>query len=585
LRYHVICTTASVASQVHMLDSYTFAPVLRLNAVACLTFAVCFCTTTCSSNFLVGRSLNGTADSTVFEKEIQTAVSEALGCGGQASAAQLEQIRTALMPTWRTLPKNRDEQIDRSSFRYLARRYFLRTGLMIRGFEANRVVNSSNWGAADILSQRVPDYVESVLESRHAQERGFSLEDGVTLIATISQLIFDSESTTLEKAYTAQRIPLSRNAGRGEVQNILEAYMVQWMAGEDQEVVDLIAKGRVTIEDALPRWTDIKSFVRGQLAAFDHRRGQLQSAMFQSGYTFQDVHEVVGEVTRSFALFWESECEGMKAQLIAMDSRGTGRVPLSRFYATSLEDDWRFGESEAYLQELGALDETSLWYGKEVIIPNYMQGTSNCIVATPHYHVCCLNLCEEILGDIEASLKSPTASPSDILRVVSTLTAPSSVDEEGLPHLHKAVVQQLQEVAEAHGGKVPVHGRLFQQWLHFVFPRECIFPHRAGVASSVRPAEFGEFMATDEEKKKYASEAGRHSVRLPSLNESADWMSQWSSEEELFAEIRPDATAVDASSLLFGLMVLAIGGTLAGILGLTSKTQTVKKGQTHSHYV
>ena len=72
-----------------------------------------------------------------------------------------------------------------------------------------------------------------------------------------------------------------------------------------------------------------------------------------------------------------------------------------RFYASALETEWRFGESEAYLQELGALDDTSAWYGKEVIIPNYIQGTSNCIVATSHYHVCCLNICEEILQEIE----------------------------------------------------------------------------------------------------------------------------------------------------------------------------------------
>ena len=72
-----------------------------------------------------------------------------------------------------------------------------------------------------------------------------------------------------------------------------------------------------------------------------------------------------------------------------------------RFYASALETEWRFGESEAYLQELGAPVDTSAWYGKEVIIPNYIQGTSNCMVATSHYHVCCLIMCEEILRAIE----------------------------------------------------------------------------------------------------------------------------------------------------------------------------------------
>merc|ERR1719411_1762928 len=100
----------------------------------------------------------------------------------------------------------------------------------------------------------------------------------------------------------------------------------------------------------------------------------------------------------------------MKASLVAMDKRSTGRVPLSRFYGTGLETDWRFGESESYLRELGALDETSSWQGKQVIIPNYLQAASNCIVSTQHYMVCCVNECEGLLRDIEARVRGPAAT-------------------------------------------------------------------------------------------------------------------------------------------------------------------------------
>ena len=34
------------------------------------------------------------------------------------------------------------------------------------------------------------------------------------------------------------------------------------------------------------------------------------------------------------------------------------------------------------------------------------------------------------------------------------------------------MVNQLQSIAKEHGGKVPIHGRLFAQWLHYVFPRD-----------------------------------------------------------------------------------------------------------------
>merc|ERR1719224_181634 len=109
----------------------------------------------------------------------------------------------------------------------------------------------------------------------------------------------------------------------------------------------------------------------------------------------------------------------MKLTLVGMDKYSTGRVALSKFYGTGLDLDWRFGESEAYLRELGALDESSSWMGPQVIIPNYIQATSNCIISRPHYLVCCVNECESLLGELESAIKAPTALPSAILDVCS----------------------------------------------------------------------------------------------------------------------------------------------------------------------
>merc|ERR1719420_2775441 len=112
----------------------------------------------------------------------------------------------------------------------------------------------------------------------------------------------------------------------------------------------------------------------------------------------------------------------MKLSLVEMDKHHTGRVRLSEFYAAALDDEWRFGESEAYLRELGALDETSRWHGKQVIIPNYLQAASNCIVSTQHYLICCRNECEDILGEVESLIGRATAYPDEILRVVRNIT-------------------------------------------------------------------------------------------------------------------------------------------------------------------
>merc|ERR1719331_452592 len=112
----------------------------------------------------------------------------------------------------------------------------------------------------------------------------------------------------------------------------------------------------------------------------------------------------------------------MKTALTGMDTHHTGRVPLAKFYGTALDTDWRFGESEAYLRELGALDETSSWRGPQVVIPNYLQATSNCIVSTSHYLVCCVNECESLMGEIEVAIDAPSAAPDELLAVVSNMT-------------------------------------------------------------------------------------------------------------------------------------------------------------------
>merc|ERR1719440_2700336 len=126
------------------------------------------------------------------------AMGSILGCGGEADPRQIAAIKASLTPMWRTLPKT-NGRIDRRSLRYLAHRYFMQTSsLMVRGFEPTRLTNDSHWGAADILSQMVPAYVESVLEAHHKTQHGFTLQDAVDMVLMQDQLIFDSESTLLE---------------------------------------------------------------------------------------------------------------------------------------------------------------------------------------------------------------------------------------------------------------------------------------------------------------------------------------------------------------------------------------------------
>jgi hypothetical protein len=288
-------------------------------------------------------------------------------------------------------------------------------------------------------------------------------------------------------------------------------------------------------------------------------------------YSFDDAHAVAGGITRSFQSFWQSECESMKSALVGMDVHSTGRVPLAKFYNTALDTDWRFAESESYLRELGALDETSTWIGPQVVIPNYLQATSNCIVSTPHYLVCCVNECESLMGEIEFAIDAPTALPIKILAVVRNMTVPTTLDKDEPPHLEPALVLQLERVAKNHDGMVPLHGRLFAQWLHYVFPRECPFPHKAGVITTATPSQYGdEHIASKDDMRRHASNATTVDVAVSVGKAELHWMSQWSPDEELLVDY-----SSGVSSSWSGHLMLVLFGLVAAMVGIWKGVATV----------
>lgn len=567
-----------------------------------LAWVACLCGA--SSDLASARqaSLRAGSDPSMLDK-LSDAMGEALGCGGHVGPERLDAIEQALAPMWRAMPKSSEGRGDRRSLRYLVHRHFNRRyALHVRGFEPVGLANASGWSGTDILSQRVPAYVESVLESQHRLQRGFDLRDAALMVATLEQLIFDSESAVLERIYKDRARPTAASLSRQSLSEILEDYIVHWLMAGDEAGIQVLLANRTYLANVFPHWSQLVPFIQGELKAYDYKRQLTPHTAITDGtsrqghnalvpqYSFEDAHRVVGGITKSFASFWVSECSSLKDQLVAMDKHHTGRVPLSRFYGTGLEAEWRFGESEAYLRELGALDESN-WLGKQVIIPNYIQGTSNCIVTTPHYLVCCANECEGILAEIEESIGSPTAEPAELLAIVSGLSSQATLDDDFPPALGSSLRGQLEQIASVHDGRVPLHGRLFAQWLHYVFPRECVYPHRAGSVKAVAPLEFGKaFVATVDEMQEHASTVNISDIAASMQKDELHWMSQWSAEEELVSdyalrrwapwEERPLAW-VGASLLLLAGLTRIVRRSRAS----DSKSATLLPTHGKSHYV
>merc|ERR1719364_209374 len=56
---------------------------------------------------------------------------------------------------------------------------------------------------------------------------------------------------------------------------------------------------------------------------------------------------------------------------------------------------------------------------------------------------------------------------------------------------------RLEEVAAVHGGRIPLHGRLFAQWIHYAFPHDCPYPHVAGTVNPETPLRWEESAGED----------------------------------------------------------------------------------------
>merc|ERR1719375_179697 len=325
------------------------------------------------------------------------------------------------------------------------------------------------------------------------------------MIVMLDQLIADSESALLEKSFKRHKTSIHSVLSWKQLTRILRDYVVEWIVEGDEEDMEMLFKNRTMIKDVLPNYYMLMFLAHGSSKELQYARRQnipkgSAKNTWDMTYTFEDGHAIVGDLTQRFHHFWKDECNAMKDTLVALDTYHTGRVPLAKLYNRAMDSDWRFGESEGYLRDMGALDDSSSYIGPQVIIPNYMQAVSNCIVSTPHYLVCCKDDCEEILGHIEVRLQTPTASTKDVLEIVKNMTIDESLDEEYKPEVEGRLTKLLEDIAAASGGVIPLHGRLFAQWLHYVFPRECPFPHKLGAVTTVTPSQYGQdFVASDTE--------------------------------------------------------------------------------------
>jgi len=450
-----------------------------------------------------------------------------------ATESRMKSIMEALNPIFVALPKKNIGRVGPTSARYALHRLFVqRHGWQVKGLAAN----GETWSAANpsvALVDEVSPQVRRLFDDRLENE-GLNLHELVVFAATLEHLIHSEAMIRLQSAYKLSGREPTQSLPRQTADELLQAYMAIYLTGLNASAT------LSTVNRSAPSWIKLKLYVRKAYPGWEHTVRFLEALRSEvvgdrPVYEFSDITDVVGEVGERFGRFQDQECRDFKKILVSLEeSNGSGRVRLSNFYGSALNAGQRqFSESMNYLRQLGALDESDS-SNLRVIIPNYLTAPSNCIEPSAYYGVCCIDECEELLGHVEKEVRSPTADPAEIANIFANL--PSASVAAGRK-LSPTLTQRLAELGDHHGNRIPIHGRLFAQWMHLAYPRECPFPHISG---TIQPKTAKEMKAAgqrtharDEEMQEHVKEAGRQDSKTEEGCENEICSAMWSTKEEL----------------------------------------------------
>merc|ERR1719203_2491282 len=326
------------------------------------------------------------------------------------------------------------------------------------------------------------------------------------------------------------------------------------------------------IYEVYPNWGKTQAFLREIRA---------QSGFHKKHFSHSDVEDILEQVADNYGRWQDKECHELKTKLLALEdntigTNGSGRVRMTEFYGSALNGgNWQFTETREYLKLLGILDSHDPNIPR-LIIPNYINSPSNCLAGSRYYSICCMNECEDLIDSLEHRFKAPAVLPSDIIEVVSGLASSTVSSGRTLPPI---LVARLHEIAKRHGGVVPMQGRLFAQWMHHAYPRECPYPHLAGTTRAQRTRSYrtetnrnATHMQDTLKQELQTLLAGQASAEPIGNDECAEW----SSDEEMYVTGSWTAAASWSPWLLlrplvYFLTVAAMAVMLAGTISRGNK--------------
>jgi len=464
---------------------------------------------------------------------------EAIKTGNTAIMRRFTKIEESIARTYQAMPKNAAGRVNPRSVRYMVHNYFAKEhGWQIKGLAPEAMqTDVSHVHDVTILQDNAPAVVEALLES-HRSNTGLTLEDVAAMVAMLEGLILDQSMTLLQAAFHLNDLSLDSRIDTGAAHEVLRSYLLLFQLGLRGNLTD--AERHQTIKARMAAraksWTTLVEFETDALLNHEYQIRDSTNPFQNQLIGFDEIAQVMSTLAAGYGKWQNAECSRMKEELMERDTDGSGRIPLSRFYATSSTREYQFTEKVDYLRQIGALEEIGLGEPR-VRVANYITGPSNCIASSVYYSVCCLNECDSLLNELEGVVKAPSATPEQILRVVRNLTSSSMWTAR---EINPEMVSKLYEVAARSDGTVPLHGRLFAQWLHFVFPHECPFPHVAQEIVTLTAHHWlgGKAVTSQEDREKYIETVQAGGEDEEPLEFQTTGL-QWSDEEVLPLLERP----------------------------------------------
>jgi len=497
---------------------------------------------------------------------------------GKGEGHRIPKLEGDLYSLFKSVPTESDGTLNHHVVRYVLHRFFAsKHGWFIRGLEPDgdhRDDASDESHALTNVQEWVPSYLQKFLEQLN-QGKGLSMREVAVFAATLEDLIHNEARERLRLAWEALGYPLDRHLHTSEIQKVAQTYMLIYNSNGD-----FTAESPAHVEQQLEAFAKSVKDWDKTVAWLKQVREKLYPVRGgKNSITFKQTEHLIDEIGEQYGAFNDADCANLKGTLLGMESKTrVGRIRLSEFYSKGLYTNWEFTEKKDYLRSLGALDESD---PKQpyVIVANYVASRPNCLDSSKFYAVCCRNECEDILSMVENNVKGNQVAPAVLLKLVprirsSTVHAPRKLSD--------TLKDRLTQVADANGGKVPIHGRLFAQWMHHAYPRECPFPHEAGTANPETPDEWmrsagqDTHRASEDEMRTHVSSATSHEEHAHGND------LPWSHAEELL-HTRAKVLKRRPSTLRAILQKLAMFGVLGAMLvWLTLTFRSLSKGEKNS---